>query len=73
MADLTVYLIVGAIAVAAAVLVVLGMRAEIRDAARIADEQREGALLAPHAKWLDQHDIDRQFNAIAEELRAGAE
>lgn len=73
MSDLTVYLVVGAIAVATISLTVLAMRAEIRDAARIANEQREKALLAPHAKWVDQHDIDRRFNAIAEELRAGAE
>jgi hypothetical protein len=43
---------------------VLGAQAELRNAARQADEQREQALLKPHAAWLTQHDVDREFNAM---------
>lgn len=59
-------LAITAVAVVALALtgVAAGIRAEIRKAARAADQQREKALLKPHAAWLHQHDIDRQFNAI---------
>ena len=64
-----------AVALVALALVGLavGIRTEMRKAARSVDEQRERALLKPHAAWLHQHDIDRQFNAIVAELKAGAE
>lgn len=64
---------VAIVAVAAFVVWVLGFVAELRQSSRRVQEQREKALLAPHAKWLHQHDIDRQFNAIVADLKAGAE
>lgn len=62
-----------AVAVGALIALAVAARADMRKAAQATDEQRETALLAPHAKWLHQHDVDRQFNAIVAELKAGAE
>jgi hypothetical protein len=69
----TLTLAAAAVMVLAVIALALGIHTAIRRDARRADQQREKALLKPHAAWLHQHDIDRQFNAMVADLKAGAE